>query len=242
MQTSCLSKMSEGPIWTSNDAPDNLRAIVLLFRASKKGDIGNFFPFNSLTKHPRYSHLRGMSPAAPREAPAPPGDELAKEISTLSASGWSSAVSQTAYLAVRLGVEGFMDACNALVRTLFTVFPNGLDVLTQRAVHSLEILWEGTGRRPDVPWNAATPDQFDEWEKELYETRRFPLPEDLEDIFETIVIRIGSDDPDVQPYGLSGAIAMALDIGRADDADRWLQMLYGHFTLDKRRSLTPPLE
>lgn len=83
-----------------------------------------------------------------------------------------------------------------------------------------------------------SPEEVDSWGLDDRESHSFPAEEDREDILESISTRIASSDTHwtLPPYTLAGAIAMAIDAGKVDEACQWMRILYVLLSLPQRHT------
>lgn len=225
-----LTPQNAGCIWTASGAIEIVRSLAYLYRASRKGDLkSSNFPLRIFTSYTRNAGASDPKDNTVAKIPTPVGlgEAIAKEIASYVPSLAESAQQMVVDLAIRLGVEGSAHACNDLIVTLLTIFPNTFDAIAAESILSLEHIWLISGDRPNVPWEP----QFgeDRAESETYKRKRFGFPaeEDRDDILHSIEVRIAYDtfNDSFVPYTLAGAIAMALDAGKKDKALEWLPIL-----------------
>lgn len=160
-------------------------------RAAWRGDITyTFFPLSTYQKR-RFPQPDDESQEQELEPSRSPGADLAKEIAEYSPSGADLIPHAIVHLAMRVGMEGSMSACNTLVRALFEVFPNAYkELLGAPSSRPFEYLWRGSEDRPSVPWDAPSEDEMRSWEQEEKDMCRYPATEDLADVLEGLKVRI----------------------------------------------------
>lgn len=199
-----------------------------MYKAHRYYPASAVFPALVRKKHMMGELLGALgNPIAPPGVTSPSamwsGETIAHELSTLSLSNALEVTELVFHFAVRLGLEGFTAPCNSLLQSVFRLFPNTFQTFGNPCLQSVEFLWEGLGERPDVPWEAPLQAQLVQWDNEL--RNEFPPDEDKPDILESIKIRMDDGDRFLAPYTLSGAVVMALDAGRHDQARLWMQRL-----------------
>lgn len=221
------SSSCQARFWTASGNLSIAYPLACLFKAERKGDRITDFPL-----HAFWSHRRGGRPSELPEDEPPhisttPGADLAKAISKYRPSDAEGIPQLVLILAIRLGVEGFVDSCNSLLLTLISVFPNVFSGLASIYVRSLEYIWLAAGARPAVSWSPPSHKEVNTWELDARENHDFPTDEDREDILGSIKARImlARETWMLRPYTLAGACAMALDAGKEDLAREWLSML-----------------
>ncbi|KAH9837853.1 uncharacterized protein C8Q71DRAFT_754851 [Rhodofomes roseus] len=214
--------------WTATDTPGSLKTLAILYKAARHGGISSIFPSSVARKHLGYSPRRLVDTPTDTSTPAAlaSGEDLAAELADLSSSDVDQASNLIFHFAIRLGLEGFTDACNSVLLTLLKALPNALESLGEPCMRSIEYMWESSGQRPSVPWNVPSLEDLDRWELEVRSSYQLPADEDREDILESIKLRITIDgDWYLTPYTLAGAITMALDAGWDDQAREWMLKL-----------------
>lgn len=214
--------------WTATDTPESLRTVGILYKAARHGDISGIFPGSVSRKFLGYSSRRADDTLGVTSTPAAmtSGEDLAAEVAGLSSSDADEVANLVFHFAIRLGLEGFMDACNSVLLTLLSSFPNAIESLGDPCLRPIEFIWKSSGQRPAVPWNVPSVEELDLWDRDIRDSYKLVAEEDRDDILESIKLRIGIDDDwYLTPYTLAGAIVMALDAGRDEQARQWMLKL-----------------
>ncbi|KAH9919599.1 uncharacterized protein B0H18DRAFT_1027050 [Fomitopsis serialis] len=156
-----------------------------------------------------------------------PGADLARIIAGSMPSEADQIPHPIVHLAMRVGLEGSTSSCNALVRSLFDVFPNTYELLGAPSTRPFEYLWRRPGDRPHVPWEAPSDDTMRLWEQENKEDHHYPTKNDLTDVLEYVKVAIAYEPGDwrLAPYTHAGVVAMALEAGAEQEAHAWMSAL-----------------
>ncbi|KAI0729146.1 hypothetical protein C8Q72DRAFT_952099 [Fomitopsis betulina] len=196
--------------WTAGGGPSVIRSLASLYKAQRKGDGIPNFPLRTFWAHMRRGRPSELAEDDPPAISNTPGSDFAKELAHYPPSYAESIAQSVLTLAIRLGIEGFADLCNSLLLTL----------LVSTYGSQLEHVQVCLGDPP-------SPEEVDSWGLDDRESHSFPAEEDREDILESISTRIASSDTHwtLPPYTLAGAIAMAIDAGKVDEACQWMRIL-----------------
>ena len=198
-----------------------------MYKAARKGNIIAEFPAYVFENYRRGETAPAKLEESTIATPStPPGVELARQIASTSRADAKTLLDPVANFAVRLGLEGHVTACNAVISSLLSVFPNMYSELGTPSVMPLEFIWERAGQRPAVPWEVALED-LNEWDRLIRENYHLPCAEEREDILESLKARVFlGRDWSLYPYSLAGAIVMSLDAGWTDEARCWMGKLW----------------
>ncbi|EIN03458.1 hypothetical protein PUNSTDRAFT_139548 [Punctularia strigosozonata HHB-11173 SS5] len=209
-------------IWTSDDSPKSLRNIALLLPYAD--DLRGQLPVSAFNEPPFWI----QSPGPQTTRTESPGDRLAGLISTSPPSKQNRVILDAVQFAIRLAVEGSIDACNEIIGCLLRVFPGAPELLLDRfnVRRPLEFLWDATSQRPAfVPWQAPSAAELDGWDAAKRDGHKLPPRDEYENVLESVALRIRYGDAYLRPYTLAGAVAMATDSGDDTHALQWMDML-----------------
>ncbi|EIN11753.1 hypothetical protein PUNSTDRAFT_111799 [Punctularia strigosozonata HHB-11173 SS5] len=209
-------------IWTSDGSPKSLRNIALLLPYAD--DLRGQLPVSAFNEPPFWI----QSPGPQTRRTESPGDRLAGLISTSPPSKQNQVILDAVQFAIRLAVEGSIDACNEIIGCLLRVFPGAPELLLDRfnVRRPLEFLWDATSQRPAfVPWQAPSAAELDGWDAAKRDGHKLPPREEYEKVLESVALRIRYGDAYLRPYTLAGAVAMAADSGDDTHALQWMDML-----------------
>ena len=219
-------------VWTAAGTPDALRSLAYYYKAVRKCGMvyGTVFPFRPKTTS---AEGEGQSDIA-TPAPSPrteSAEELASKIASQPTSHAGFVPSEIVCFAISLGLQGFVSACNSLILNLLHVLPGAFKdegpVRTEDR-HILELIWEISGQRPAVPWDAPPDAEMETWEKKLRDACSYPSEDELLDILEAVKVRMDLDTEftHMRPYTMAGVVSMALEAGWKAEAKEWLTYLY----------------
>ncbi|KAH9837849.1 uncharacterized protein C8Q71DRAFT_723123 [Rhodofomes roseus] len=220
----------DGYFWTAEDSPETLRSLAYLVKAAVRGELQcAIFPLPTFRKHWKaQSGEQGATiHSEPTKPSTTPGADLAKSINSYSPAEADRIPHSVVHLAIRVGLEGSMSSCNALVRALFQMFPNAYGLLGASSTRPFEYLWRDAGNRLHVPWDAPSDEDLRSWEQEVKEMHHYPSDDDLMDVLEYVKVCVAYEPGDwrMPPYSHAGVVAIALGAGAEKEAREWMSEL-----------------
>ncbi|KAF8649415.1 hypothetical protein AX16_005856 [Volvariella volvacea WC 439] len=210
----------------------HLRTLGLLFSASLNNHLSDTYPLTQPLGCPPSTQCDQSEEAET------PGQATARQIAASESE--PEAVNEVVLFAARVAAYGFVGEANRLMLELFPSFPNALGEIEPAIQYGLEFIWAESGDRPLLPWNQPSPEELEEW----YIGHRGIYPQSEQEkviALETLECRIDLGDVEPHPYSLHVAAVLALELGRTELAERYIELLAAYTTRMNRPHLWPSL-